>query len=126
MIEAEPPPRILIVEDSIFVVMMLEAMCEDLGWTVVGPATRIDEAVRLATAEAIDAAILDVNLNDEFSWPVAAALQARGVPFAFGTGYDVAGIVPPAFASVAVFAKPYRVGEVERQLRTLLAGASGA
>lgn len=119
-------PRIFIAEDSVFVIMMLEALCDDLGCDIVGPATQLDEAMLLATTEAIDAALLDVNLNGEFSWPVAATLQRRGVPFAFGTGYDLANILPPEFADAAVFAKPYRVEDVEQQLRRLLAGGRAA
>ena len=33
-------------------------------------------------------ALLDVNLSGETVFPVAEALKARGVPFAFATGYD--------------------------------------
>ena len=114
-------PRILIVEDSIFVLMMLEAVCEDLDWQIVGPAMRLDEALRLATHEPIDAALVDVNLYDEFSWPVAAALMTRGIPFAFGTGYDATLTLPAAFASAPVMPKPYLAADIQRQVLALLA-----
>src|SRR5450759_3942971 len=39
-------------------------------------------------AEAIDVAVLDVNINGQLSYPIADALAARGVPFVFSTGYD--------------------------------------
>ena len=114
-------PRLLVVEDSIFVIMTLESMCEDLGWDMIGPATRIDEGLRMAREEAFDIALLDVNLDGEMSWGVAALLAARGIPFAFGTGYDTASILPPEFADAPIFSKPFRMPELERRMRLLLA-----
>jgi two-component sensor histidine kinase/CheY-like chemotaxis protein len=114
-------PRLLIVEDSIFVIMALEAMCEDLGWDMIGPATRIDDGLRLARDEQFDAALLDVNLDGEMSWGIAALLAERGVPFAFGTGYDITNFLPVEFAGTPIFSKPFRMNEVERRMRQLLA-----
>jgi len=71
-------PRILVVEDSFMVILTIEAMCEDLGWQIVGPATRVDQALALARAEDFDAALLDVNLDGEMSWEVADVLKERG------------------------------------------------
>ena len=72
---------------------MLEDMLGHLGCVVVGPASRVDQALAIIDAQAIDAAVLDVNLNGEKSYPVADALRARGVPFVFSTGYGPKGIV---------------------------------
>jgi two-component system, chemotaxis family, sensor kinase Cph1 len=119
---AFPPAslRILIVEDSFLVILGLETICEDLGWTIVGPATRLDEALTLARTESFDAAMLDVNLNGEMSWPVAAVLAARGIPFTFSTGYDQANILPAELVGSPILTKPYRSGDVERQIRQLM------
>jgi CheY-like chemotaxis protein len=76
--------RILLVEDDGLVAMMLEDMLGDLGCELVGSFVRVGAA--LAWIEAggeVDAALLDVNLGDESVFPVAEALRARGVPFAF-------------------------------------------
>jgi CheY-like chemotaxis protein len=80
--------RILLVEDEIFVVWLLEDMLTDLGCAIVGPASSVNQALAMIDAEAIDAAVLDVNLNGQMSYPIADALAARGVPFVFSTGYD--------------------------------------
>lgn len=116
-------PRVLVVEDSIFVIMALETMCEDLGWDMIGPATRVADGMRLATDEQVDVALLDVNLDGEMSWSIASVLAARNIPFAFGTGYDVANILPAEFADCPIFSKPFRIDEVERRMRQLLAEA---
>ncbi|MBU4432930.1 MAG: response regulator [Alphaproteobacteria bacterium] len=116
--------KLLIVEDSYLVILNLEAMCEDLDWTIVGPATRLAEALSLARTETFDAALLDVNLDGEMSWDVATILKGRGIPFAFSTGYDEASILPDELAGSHIFAKPYRIADVEQRLRSMVAAAT--
>ena len=57
-----------------------------------------------------DFAVLDVNLGQETSIPVAEELFARSVPFVFATGYGETSIIPAIFASVPVVRKPYDSG----------------
>jgi CheY-like chemotaxis protein len=113
-------PRLLIVEDSFLVLITVEAMCEDLGWEVVGPATRLDEALLLARTADFDAALLDVNLDGEMSWEVADVLTARGIPFTFSTGYDYATILPSHLANADVITKPYRVDDLAQRVRQMI------
>ena len=42
----------------------------------------------------------DVNLDGDTSWDVARLLRARGIPFVFGTGYDVASVLPDDLAGL--------------------------
>jgi len=124
-IEAPPAdaarrPRILFVEDSYMLIVTLEEMCEDLGWEVVGPATRLADAMVLARNGAFDAAFLDVNLDGEMSWEVAGVLKERGIKFAFSTGYDGASILPRSLADSEILRKPYRIEDIERCIRQML------
>src|SRR6202045_5470871 len=80
--------RVLVVEDETMVAWLLEDMLADLGCAVVGPAAHVNQALAMLDAEAIDAAVLDVNLQGQKSYPIADAIAARGVPFAFSTGYN--------------------------------------
>jgi DNA-binding NtrC family response regulator len=80
--------RVFLVEDEMFVAWLLGDMLADLGCAVVGPASSVNQALAMIDAEAIDAAVLDVNLNGQMSYPIADALAARGVPFVLSTGYD--------------------------------------
>lgn len=117
-------PRLLVVEDSYLLILTLENMCEDLGWQIVGPASRLDEAMEMARTGTFDAALLDVNLAGKMSWGVADVLTARGIPFAFCTGYDQTDMLPDHLAGSLVVAKPYRLDDVERRLRQMMtAGA---
>ena len=107
--------RVLVVEDEIMVAVLLEDMIADLGHRVVGPAGHLDKALELAGGAAIDVAILDVNLNGREVYPVAEALSARRIPFAFITGYGRDGLREP-YRGSPTLAKPF----LERELKTLL------
>ena len=56
---------ILVVEDEAIVAAMVEEMLSELGATIIGPAFSISEALSLAGANEIDAALLDINVNSE-------------------------------------------------------------
>ncbi|MBC9030907.1 response regulator [Sphingomonas sp. JC676] len=112
------PLRVLVVEDEPVVAMCLEDILDALGCVPVGPAGRLSEGLALAENEALDAAILDINLAGERSTPIAEALRARGVPFAFASGY---GATPEGFTGGApLIEKPYGERDIATVLRTLL------
>jgi PAS domain S-box-containing protein len=97
--------RILLVEDEPLVAMMMRDSLVELGFCVVGPFDRAADALACAADEALDAAILDVNLGGDLVYPVAERLARRDVPFVFVTGYDAENI-DPRFADVPVLQKP--------------------
>jgi CheY-like chemotaxis protein len=74
---------------------------------VVGPASRIEEALELARDAAFDVAVLDVNLAGVQTYPVAAKVKARGIPFIFATGYGAAEF-PNDLAGTPTLEKPFR------------------
>ena len=85
--------RVLIVEDESLVAMLIETILEDMECVPVGPASTIDEGLALARdTDALDAALLDVNVAGQQIFPVAEVLKARGVPFVFSTGYGEGGL----------------------------------
>jgi PAS domain S-box-containing protein len=102
--------RVLLVEDEMLVAMMMKDMLTDLGFSVVGPFSRIAEALPVAKSDDLEAAVLDINLNGELVYPVAEALVTRGVPVVFVTGYGAESI-DGRFAEVPVLQKP-----IERQV----------
>ena len=69
--------RILVVEDEALIAVMVEDMLADLGSLVVGPAATIEAALELARREAIDAAILDVNVRGDILLGKIKASTAR-------------------------------------------------
>ena len=90
--------------------MMMEGLLRDLDLEVVGPFGTVSDALEAVRHEAIDAALLDVNLGGEMAYPIARLLEAKKVPFVFMTGYGSETIAMP-FANVRVFQKP-----LEREL----------
>jgi CheY-like chemotaxis protein len=113
--------RVLVVEDEPIIAMALEDMLLDLGCEVVGPASTLAEAQALAETAAIDAAMLDININNGRSYVVADELRRRAVPFAFATGYGEEGI---EHTDAPVLQKPYRQAQVEAVLGRLLGTGS--
>ena len=79
--------QVLVVEDEMTIVVMIEDTLHGLGAEVVGPAARLDAALRLAKEAPIDVAVLDVNIRGGNSYPVADMLAERGIPFVFCSGY---------------------------------------
>lgn len=117
--------RVLVVEDEMMVSMLIEDMLSDLGCKVVGPASRLDEAIALVDAAELDCAVLDVNLGGQPIFPLADILRARGAPIAFATGYGDAGLRDVDRGS-PVLQKPFREGDLARVLGELQASVGPA
>jgi DNA-binding response OmpR family regulator len=111
--------RVLIVEDEALVAMTLEIMFEDLGWIRVGPVGRLDEAMRLAQAEPIDAAVLDVNLAGENTESVARTLAERRIPFIVATGYGESDL-DGSFRKAPSLAKPFTIDGLTQRMAEAL------
>jgi CheY-like chemotaxis protein len=104
--------RVLVIEDEMMVAMLLKDLLAYLGFTVVGSAARVEHALTLIEAAgALDAAVLDINLNGQMSYPVADALVARKVPFLFATGYG-RDSVTNGYRSFPMLQKPFRLLEL--------------
>ncbi|WP_376092775.1 response regulator [Roseomonas sp. CCTCC AB2023176] len=114
--------RILVAEDEYFIADEIAEALADAGAEVAGPMATVAEALHAAQDEALDGAILDVNLSGRMVWPVVDVLAARGVPVVLATGYD-AGVIPPAHAHLPRCEKPAEAHEVARALATSIAAA---
>jgi CheY-like chemotaxis protein len=108
--------RILVVEDEGLVAMLIEDMLEDLGCEVACSASSVAQALKWIEDDGeADAALLDVNLGGEAVWPVADALAARGVRFAFTTGYGQ--VNEPRFQGAPLLGKPIKNERLKDVLR---------
>lgn len=102
--------------------MLLCDMLEELGHVVAGQAARVDEALALVNSQlAFDLAILDVNLDGQTAEPIAAAVERRGLPFVFATGYGASG-VPPKFRSRPFLQKPFAAHNLSQTLDAIMSG----
>lgn len=120
--ERDPPQRILVVEDQFLVALDIAALLEGGGYGVVGPAATVSKALTLIEHEPIDAAVLDINLEDDLSYPIADMLRDRDTPFVFATGRNRAG-VEPAYRDCAMLAKPVQKTLLLETIRDLIGDA---
>lgn len=114
---------IFLVEDEVMIRMMVSDMLEELGYRVAAEAGDIDEAVRLVQCTDFDIAILDVNVNGKVISPVAEAVQLRGRPFVFATGYGVQGL-PEKFRDRPALQKPFQMDTLARLIDDVLRDAA--
>lgn len=111
--------RMLVVEDEMLVLMNIEMELEDLGCSAIDAAASVAEALALLGKHGFDAAMLDVNLGGEKSYPVADALTLLGIPFVFSTGYNDHGDRPD-LEDRPVLRKPYTRGALIAVFERLL------
>jgi CheY-like chemotaxis protein len=111
---------VLVVEDEPLIAMMIEDLIDLLGHRLAGTADAVAEALPLVEQGGFDVAILDVNLRDGPSWPVADALQAQGKRFLLATGGHVAP-PPEAHAGAVHLAKPFTLDSLRTALEQVAA-----
>jgi DNA-binding NtrC family response regulator len=115
--------RILVIEDDIFLALCVGQALEEQGCAVIGPATSVQQGLKLVEKTKVNGAILDINLNGEMVYPVAKELMDRNIPFVFTTGYSSLD-VPSSYRSVPRLGKPVEAGVFIRVLENLLAEES--
>lgn len=103
--------QVLVVEDESVIAMLIEDMLMDLGHHVVATSGSMSKASKLVSDSSADLAILDVNLNGEETYPLAASLAERKIPFIFATGYGSCGI-KAEWSGVPVLQKPFQASEL--------------
>lgn len=110
----------MLVEDTFIVADELGNALRRLRCAVVGPYATVREATGAAESEALDLALLDVNLDGEPVYPVAEALLARGIPFLFLTGYGGDGI-DGSFRDYPRLTKPFGPAELREAMCAAIA-----
>lgn len=113
------PLRIFYLEDNPLIVFHIEAMIEDLGHIFAGSASSFAELKMRFDTFQIDGALVDIDLADGRTGPLAAAwLQERGVASIFVTGQtEVA--AEHAAAALGTIAKPVPVEVLGEKLELL-------
>jgi DNA-binding response OmpR family regulator len=114
--------KILVVEDNY---LLAEVVCEfvlECNMEPIGPASGIETGLVYAQEAPLDGALLDINLDHRFCFPICAVLAERGIPFAFLTGYSHLSLIPQPYRHVPLVAKPFDPEELKRVLEGMLAG----
>lgn len=122
----EPPAdllagqRVLLVEDSLIIALDAEDIATRLGAADVVTAASVDAALDLIAASPPSVAILDINLGNGNSFPIADRLLELQVPFMFATGYGEQAQFPDQHRGRQVVQKPYTIENVARALAEML------
>ena len=116
--------RVLIVEDEAIIAMTAEDMLQELGCDVVAIASTLAEAEAAVSRGGFDVVLLDINLNGVASLPVAAQLDAAGLPFIFTTGYGAGGR-DSRYERVPLVTKPYQPKDLADAIARALADGPG-
>ncbi|WP_168879260.1 response regulator [Rhizobium sp. P28RR-XV] len=95
---------VLIVEDEYFIAADLADVLRQEGYDIVGPAPSVDRALELMESVRPIAAVLDIQLNEEQSYPIADKLAASKIPFLFLTCFTVEDL-PPRFSDRPLLSK---------------------
>ena len=111
--------RVLVVEDRYLIANELAQEVQALGGQVVGPCPSVAQAKALIANQQIDIALLDVNLDGEFVYPVAQALESKGVPMIFLTGYDEA-VLPAEWGGRPRLLKPVARGALREEFAKVI------
>lgn len=99
--------RILVLEDDFYLARDEKMLLEQAGAEVVGPFGSAQQGGGLPGTGRLDGAVVDINLGSGPSFDFARALEEKGVPFVFVTGYDAA-VIPDELAHVERVEKPIR------------------
>jgi hypothetical protein len=97
----------------------MEDRLSELGHAVIGPAHSLGKALELAKSD-IDAAIVDVSLGEDNSYPLVDVLLARDLPFALATGHRQEAI-DPKYRARSTLRKPFDFGAFQRTIDHLVA-----
>src|SRR5262245_47076779 len=104
--------RVLVIEDEPLVAMLAEDILLEAQAQHVAIANDEPSARAILDIGGIDAAVIDVNLWGEPSFPIAARLRGQKIPFVFATGYGDQARLPFNLADVPVVTKPFPPGEL--------------
>lgn len=110
--------KVLLVEDEVVVSMDMECKLEELGCTVIGPASSVEEALSVLSTHQPDIALVDANLGGERVDKVVTALAKRNIPFMFSTGYGRE-TLPADFQDAGVLAKPFNDDQLSAAVESL-------
>ncbi len=100
-------PRVLVVEDEALLALEIAKVLSEAGYTVIGPARTVAQALDLAARAGCQAAVLDVRLRNETAEHVAHELRGRGMPFVTLSGCSPSRL-PPVFSEAPFIEKPLK------------------
>jgi DNA-binding response OmpR family regulator len=113
---------ILIVEDEWLIAEDTACILKAAGYEIAGPVASVRTALILLATEHVDAALLDVKLNGELSFPIAERLGDLHIPYAFVSG-NASDAIPAQFMRFAALQKPFLAHSICSKAAELMAAS---
>jgi DNA-binding NtrC family response regulator len=113
--------NVMVVEDEALIALDLSLCLEDAGAAVMGPFAEVRTARMAMEREAVDAAILDVDVADGTVIPLADMLWRSRIPFVFHTGTPDLDALRSRYDGVPILPKSQLGDHVVHQLGSLVA-----
>lgn len=108
--------RVLLVEDQTLIALSLEAELQACGLDVTARTATVQAALDSLDRDPPDLAVLDMNLSEGDSLPVAERLHQKRIPFVFATGYGTDLELPDGMQDIPVASKPYHLRDILQKL----------
>jgi|JI8StandDraft_2_1071088.scaffolds.fasta_scaffold24786_3 DNA-binding NarL/FixJ family response regulator len=103
--------RALIIEDDFYQAVEIRESLQQAGAEIVGCRATVPDLDEMMLRGKIDIALLDINLGNTQSFDFARALNEKGIPVVFLSGYD-ASIVPADLQYAKFISKPANDSDV--------------
>lgn len=120
------PQSVLVLEDDMLLAMDMEDHLLEGGFCVKGPYSRVEDALRDIPALELSGAIVDLNLNGEFSFPVIELLKSRSIPVIVCSGYVELPELKARLNGVPMLAKPWQPDKLDALMREIFAAPASA
>ena len=107
--------HVLFVEDGYFLSDETRKVLQRLGAVVVGPVSNLHDAYDVLETRRVDAAIVDIELDDEFAFSFTEELERRGIEFVFAISC-APGTFPAHFSGFTLCEKLDELGKIAAAL----------
>lgn len=110
----------MIVEDDPFIAMDLEDTFRSFGYDVLGPFADVDSGLNSLRSNKPDVAMLDYNLGQETSIPLAKTLHKKDIPYIFLSGQIERVVTAHDLPEQRVVSKPFVPGQLVEIVSNLI------
>ena len=114
--------RVLVIDDNALVAFDVADMLARAGFEVIGPATTLDEGIKLIDTASPDGAILDIDIGrSDTTFEVARRMLREGKSVIFLSGYsEKVRPLPEDLREIPRLTKPYDRFEVMEEFARLI------
>ncbi len=107
---------VLVLEDNMVIALDASDIISEYGADEVKLASSVEDALEIIATEEVTLAVLDINLGNQTSLPVAQKLYALKIPFVLATGYGDVESILSDYPKAPVVQKPFTSESLPREI----------